>query len=226
MNEISPILEYPIDEKGRIVTRRADLAHKRPPLDAPPPSQPGSVDWTVFQMFGSIEKGVQMIESIVAGQGENAHERWTQVVLLYRTWEQKFLEKELPDKPTLNQVCHALRFDAAQFISELRVSITDVMTNIGRLRATMAVPQVVDKVIDVALSDEGDTKDRELALKLGGMIEEKGGVQVNVNQQQAVVLKGEKDRMKAPLLQFSQTVEAVDDDIRSLGVQSEDNPKE
>jgi hypothetical protein len=121
-------------------------------------------------------------------------------------------------------VAFALEMDVKEFLTGMQREIQSVMASVGHLKAAMKVPQVVDKVVEVALSDEGDTKDRELALRLGGAIDEKGSpIQINVNQQTAVVLKGDKDRMKAPLLQFSETVEEIDEEVRSNNVQSQDN---
>lgn len=214
-----PIIDYPKNESGsgsKLVLRDARLARLRPKLDAPPATQPGSVDWTVTRMFGSVDDGVRYIESLVAGQGDQAHDRWVNFCLLYREWEAKFHDGLLPTKPTLNQVCHSLDFDARQFLGELQVGMQSVMVKMGAIRAAMAIPEVVNKSIEVALSDEGDTKDRELALRLGGMIQDKTGVQVNVQQNNTNnnVLKSDRDRMKNPLLQFSQTVEAIDNDAR------------
>ena len=212
---ISPIIDYPTNSNGSLVTGRKGLLNRRPSLDAPPAIQPGSVDWTVMNMFGDIEKGVQMIESLVAGQGSQADERWIKFCLLYREWELRWRKGEYPDKPTLNQVCWSLDFDAKTFLVGMQREIQTTMSTIGHLRAALQIPAIVDKVVEVALSDEGDTKDRELALKLGGMIEEKSGVQVNVQQNNQVVLKGDKERMKTPLLQFSETVEAIDVEVRN-----------
>src|SRR5688572_13230354 len=99
MNEetelIAEILDYPLDNEGNLVTRRSGLAKMKPRLNAPPATQPGSVDWTMVAMFGSRQKAIEMIESLVAGQGENADERWVRVVLLYKQWQIQFSKGEL-----------------------------------------------------------------------------------------------------------------------------------
>jgi hypothetical protein len=213
---ISDILEYPIDANGSLVTRRGGLTRMKPKLDAPPPSQIGSVDWTMCHMFGDREKAVEIIESLVSGQGENADEKWVRFVLLYRQWEIQYRRGDLEVPPNLNQVCHSLNFDARELLGELQMGMRGLFTKIGAIKATMEIPAIVDKVIEVALSDEGDKGDRELALKLGGMIEDKSGMNVNIHNtnQNAIMLKGEKDRMKSPLLQFSDTVIDIDDEVR------------
>lgn len=187
----------------------------KPRLDAPPPSQIGSIDWTMAHLFGDRDKAVEIIESLVAGQGENADEKWVRFVLLYRQWQIQHMRGELEYEPTLNQVCHTLNFDAKDFISELQGGIQNLFTKVGSLKATMAIPAIVDKVIEVAESDEGTKADRELALKLGGMLDEHNGINIQINNQNnSVMLKSEKDRMKSPLLQFSDTVEFIDNEVR------------
>jgi hypothetical protein len=221
---ISDIIEYPVNAKGALVTRRGGLSKMKPHLNAPPPNQIGSVHWTMCHLFGSAEKAVEIIESLVSGQGENADEKWVRFVLLYRKWEMEHKRGEIVDPPTLNQVCQSLNFDAKDFLGELQMGIRTLFTKIGAIKATMAIPAIVDKVIEVAESDEGDKGDRELALKLAGMIEDKSGLNVQINNQQNnVMLKGERERMKTPLLQFSDTVEVIDAEVRKDHEQSNDS---
>lgn len=216
ITNISSIIDYPLDAEGKLVTRRSDISRMKPRLNAPPASQIGSVDWTMNHLFGDTEKAVQIIESLVAGQGENADEKWVRFILLYRGWQIKNNQGELDQAPTLNQVCYSLNFDARDFISELQMGMRALFTKIGSLKATLEIPSIVDKVIEVAKSDEGDKGDRELALKLAGMIDDKSGInlQINNTNQVAVLSKGEKDKMKTPLLQFSETVIDIDNEVR------------
>ena len=216
-----PILEYAQNETESgtsLVTRRGSLSRLRPKLDAPPATQPGSVDWVVNKMFGSTEEGVRYIESLVAGQGEQANERWIRFCLLYREWEAKHREGKLPARPTLNQVCHSLNFDARDFIGELQSGVQSLMAKVGRMKASLAVPQMVDVVVNRVLSGKGSTADNELGLKLGGMVDEKGAVQVNVQQNNINnnTLQRDKERMRNPLLQFSETVEEIDNAAREI----------
>lgn len=212
---ISEILDYPVNSEGALVTRRGDLTRMKPKLNAPPPGQIGSVDWTMSHIFGDREKAVEIIESLVAGQGENADEKWLRFVILYRKWELQHKKGDIPEPPTLNQVCHALNFDARDFLGELQVGMKNLFTKVGAIKATMAIPAIVQKVVDVAESDEGDTKDRELALRLAGMIEDKNGLNVQINNQQNnIMLKSDKEKMKSPLLQFSDTVIDIDNEVR------------
>jgi hypothetical protein len=212
---ISEILDYPVNSEGALVTRRGDLTRMKPRLNAPPANQIGSVDWTMSHLFGDREKAVEIIESLVAGQGENADEKWLRFVILYRQWELQHKKGILPDAPTLNQVCHSLNFDARDFLGELQMGMKSLFTKVGAIKAAMAIPAIVQKVVDVAESDEGDTKDRELALKLAGMIEDKNGLNVQINNQQNnIMLKGDKEKMKTPLLQFSDTVIDIDNEVR------------
>lgn len=213
---ISEIIDYPIDTNGDIVTRRKGLGLIKPRLNAPPPDQPGSVDWTMTHLFGSTSKAIEMIESLVAGQGENADAKWVKFVILYRQWEIEHKRGELVDKPTLNQVCYSLDFDATQFVRELQVGVMTLMKSMGQFKMAMASQDVLQNLKEKAINPEADVKEIELALKIGGIIDEKGGpnIQINNSNNQATLLKGEKDRMKSPLLQFRETVVEIDDEVR------------
>jgi hypothetical protein len=213
------IIDYPINGEGKLVTRRGQITRLKPKLDAPPASQPGSVDWTLNMIFGSSHRALQMIESLVAGQGDNADERWVQFILVYKKWQIEFDRGDLDKSPTFNQVCHTLNLPTEQFLRDLQMGVQNVMTKVAHLKASLAVPEVMDMVIERAKAEDADVKERELHLKIAGVIDEKGGVNVNINNsnQVAVLNKGEKDKMKTPLLQFSQTVTEIDDEVRRDG---------
>lgn len=205
------IIDYPINDEGKLVTRRAAITKLKPRLDAPPPGQPGSVDWTMTMMFRSTTHALQMIESLVAGQGDNADEKWVRFILTYKKWQLEGLQ------PTFNEVCHALNFPAEEFIRDLQVGIQSVMTKVAHLKASLKVPEVMDNVVNRAIDPKADTKDIELHLKIAGVLDEKSGVNVNINNtnQVAVMNKGERDRLKTPLLQFSGTLTEIDDEVRN-----------
>lgn len=210
------IINYPINENGDLVTRRSGLTRMKPRLDAPPANQPGSVDWSMTMLFGSRETAVKMIESLVAGQGENADEKWVRFVLLYKQWTIQHEKGELEEAPTFNQVCHSLDFDTKTFISELQTSVQSLMKLMAQTKAALHAPQVVSNLILMATDPMADVKSIELALKLGGVMEDKAGmnVQINNTNQNAVILKGDKEKLKSPLRQFSQTVKNIDDAAR------------
>lgn len=215
---INEILDYPIAADGSLVTRRGGLAKMKPKLNAPPATQPGSVDWTMTTMFGSRQRAVEMIESLVAGQGENADEKWIRVVLLYKQWQIQFSKGEINEPPTLNQVCYSLDFDAATFVRELQQGVMILMKTMSQMKAALKAPMVVDNLINKAVNPEADVKEIELALKIGGVVESGTGMAVqinnNTNNQTAVVLKSDKERLKAPLLQFNSTVRDIDVEVR------------
>lgn len=215
---INEILDYPIAADGSLVTRRGGLARMKPKLNAPPATQPGSVDWTMTHLFGSRQKAIEMIESLVAGQGENADERWVRVVLLYKQWQIQFSKGEIVEPPTLNQVCYSLDFDATTFIRELQQGVMTLMKSMSAMKASLKAPMVVDNLMNKALDPEADVKEIELALKIGGVVESGPGMAVQINNnntnQNATVLKSDKERMKSPLLQFNNTVKDIDVEVR------------
>lgn len=213
---ISEIIDYPVNGNGDIVTRRKGLSQIKPKLNAPPPNQIGSVDWTMNHLFGSTEKAIEMIESLVAGQGSNADEKWIRFILQYRQWEIDYKKDLLPAPPTLNQVCHSLDFDVGIFLKELQSGIQQVMKSLSHLRASLDAPAIVSNLTKRASSEEADVREMELALKIGGVIDSSGGVNVQINNtnQNAVMLKSEKEQMKNALHQFRSTVIDIDDEVR------------
>lgn len=190
----------------------------KPKLNAPPATQPGSVDWTMTMLFGGRQKAVEMIESLVAGQGENADEKWIKVVLLYKQWQIQFSKGEINEPPTLNQVCYSLDFDATTFIRELQQGVMSLMKSMSAMKASLKAPMVVDNLLNKALDPEADVKEIELALKIGGVVESGPGMAVQINNnntnQNATVLKSDKERLKSPLLQFNNTVKDIDVEVR------------
>lgn len=213
---ISKILDYPVDGEGKLVTRRAGLSRMKPRLNAPPATQPGSVHWTMMILFGDDTRAIEMIESLVAGQGNQADEKWVQFCLLYRKWQQDYKSGELVETPNFNQVCHSLDFDAKDFISQLQVGIQGMMKTIAHTKLALSTPRVINNLIDKASSDEADAKIIELHLKTAGITESSGGINVNVNQHNTsvVMTKGEKELMKTPLRQFSSTLDDIDEEVR------------
>lgn len=210
---------FQVNESGRgsaLVLRRAGLGNIKPRLDAPPPTQPGSADFFVAQVFGSRDRGLEFIESLVAGQAENADTKWVNVLLLYREWEARYKLGRMKDPPTLNLVCHSLNFDTPTFIRELQTGMLAYVKSQAVLTAVAASPDVIKNLNNKAKNKKADTKTIELQLRVAGVIDERGApVQVNVNQQQAVVMnKGDKDKQRSPLLQFSETVEIIDAEVR------------
>src|SRR6185369_6551378 len=111
---------YARRENGQIVARRKGLLQRRPSAEALPPDHPGSTDWTLNLMFGSVEDGVRMLESVINGQGESAREQWVELCVLYRHWQWLFEREDLPLPPTMNQVCYSLGIDTAQLLTEIQ----------------------------------------------------------------------------------------------------------
>lgn len=207
---ISEIIDYPVDESGKLITRRSGLSRMKPRLEAPPATQPGSVHWTMLMLFGDERKAIEMIESLVAGQGNYAEDKWVEFCLLYRKWEQDGLQ------PNFNQVCHSLNFEAKEFISQLQVGIQGMMKTIAHTKLALSTPRVINNLIDKATDPEAELKAIELHLKTSGILETSSGVNVNVLQQNnnTVMTKGEKELLKTPLRQFDETLTDIDAKVR------------
>jgi len=209
---------FQVNESGRgaaLVLRWPGLANIKPRLDAPPPTQPGSTDFWVTQVFGSREKGLEYIESLVAGQAENADQKWVKLILLYREWETRHKQGRLQEPPTLNMVCHSLNFDTPTFIRELQSGLVAYIKSQAIMKAIAESPKVIDNLNRKAKDKKADVRTIELQLRVAGVIDEKGApVQVNVNQQQAIIGVKDKDKLRTPLLQFSDTVQIIDEEVR------------
>jgi hypothetical protein len=175
-------------------------------------------------MFGGPEEMVRYVELLVAGAGDKAEEKWIRFCLLYREWEIRWRRGLLPKKPTLNQVCFSLGMDFQEFFQAVATGVQQTMRPILSAMASFKSPELVQGALDAGVSSEATPADRLLALRLAGIIEDKPGMNVNITNQQATILNvGDKDRLKAPLLQFSKTVEEVDSEVRKDNSRKEDD---
>lgn len=208
-------LRYPTRTNGSLVTRRSGKPQP-PSLTAPTPEQPGSIDWGASLLFGGSAQLISMLESIVAGQGDTAERRWIDFCIRYREWERQYLGGKLLIPPTLNQVCHSFKIRHEDFWLFLSASVQSLYSKLGQLKASLVSSQVIEFSISAAADLEKGGKDRELLLKLAGLLSDKSGVQVNVNQQVSMPTLGDRTRLSTPLLQFSDALRAIDDDARSL----------
>lgn len=210
-----PELEYPRDLEGKILIRPKGLQNKlRAKLPDIPASQIGGVDWTFTQMFGSVKEGIKMVEALVAGQGSKADQRWVNLLLAYKNKQEEALELGR-EAPSLNSICHLLDIPFGEFLSTITEGIKALSVALGKQRVAGAMLEVIDSSIAASRTLEG-TKDREMLLKMGGMLEDgKAGVNVSVNQQVGVQIKAED--LKAPLRQFKPEIEELDNIAREGG---------
>ena len=202
---------YDIAPDGHLIGSRGK--ERGLPSNAPGPGAIGTVDWAAKQLFESREAVVQMAESLI-GASEEGEGKWLEFCRQYREWERLWEKGLIEREPTLNDVCAVLRIPHQEFFGWLASGIATMMQSVGRLKASLAGPRVVDLALAAAADPANGTKDREMLLKMAGLLESGKGVQVNVTQQNAFVGARDKERAKSPLLQFSQTITEIDEMAR------------
>jgi len=176
-------------------------------LDAPPPETPGSVAWVAESLFGGQRQFEDMLQTIVVGQGSRGEHKWrdlVSVILRLRESGQPY---------NLNQLCVTLDIPANDLLALVGTGVRETQTAMASMKASLVAPKVIDWAMEAAAEPEGG-KDREMLLKIAGVLQDKGGVNVNVNQQVAV--KVGKEELLAPLRQFSGVAEEIDNEVRNV----------
>lgn len=205
-----PIINYPKKEDGSLVSRGERL----PPFPSRsiPSTQPGSLHHLATLAYGSSEQFVQLIESIVAGQGQIPDPEWQRFCVLYREWQRQRSAGQIKRDPNLNDVQIALKIETESFFGRLANAIGGLFRKLAMLKAVQKLPDLVDAMSRAIEDTEHGFNDRKLMAEIGGLYTSKSGVQVNVNQQVGMRV-GINNNLPA-LSQFSSTVEAVDDVVR------------
>lgn len=183
-------------------------------LEAPPPETPGSVAWVAEAVFGGQRQFEDMLTSIVVGQGAKGELRWRQFVstiLKLRETNQEY---------NLNQLCLTLDVSARDLMALVGAGVKEVQAGIAVLKASLAAPEIIQYSLIASRDPEKGKGDREMLLKIAGVIEPSGpGVSVNVNQQ--VSMKVGKEELLAPLRQFQGVAEAIDNSVRGEVIDGE-----
>lgn len=177
-------------------------------LDAPPPETPGSVAWVAEAVFGGQRQFEDMLQSIVVGQGAQGDHRWRELMSVIL---------RLRDSGTdynLNQLCSTLGLSASELLSFVGQGVQEVQKGIAAMKASLKAPEVIDWALVAAQDPENGTKDRQMLLTIAGVLQDKGGVNVNVNQQ--VAMKVGKEELLAPLRQFNGVATEIDSALRDV----------
>ena len=175
-------------------------------LEAPPPETPGSVAWVAEAVFGGQCQFENMLQAIVVGQGAQGDHRWRDLVSVIL---------RLRDSGTdynLNQLCLTLNLSASELLSFVGQGVQEVQKGIAVMKASLKAPEVIDWAVAAAQDPESGTKDRQMLLTIAGVLQDKGGVNVNVNQQ--VGVKIGKEELLAPLRQFNGVATEIDSVLR------------
>lgn len=181
-----------------------------PSSKAPAPESPGTLDWTADVIYGGREQLVGMIETLARGEGEGDG-MWRKFYLTYKQWQIDWEAGHLPHPPTLNQVAYALKISAPQLFERLAADTSAIYSRIGRLKAALATPQVIDAAIMASRDIESGYKDRELLLKLGGTLADNRGPLVAIQNNQTTI----NTAPAQPILsQFSEQAAELDAQLR------------
>lgn len=175
-------------------------------LEAPPPETPGSVAWVAEAVFGGQRQFEDMLQAIVVGQGAQGDHRWRDLVSVIL---------RLRDSGTdynLNQLCLTLGLSSSELLSFVGQGVQEVQKGIAVMKASLKAPEVIDWAVAAAQDPESGTKDRQMLLTIAGVLQDKGGVNVNVNQQ--VGVKIGKEELLAPLRQFYGVATEIDSVLR------------
>ena len=149
-------------------------------LDAPPPETPGSVAWAAEAIFGGQRQFEDMLQTIVVGQGSKGEHRWrdlVSVILRLRESGQSY---------NLNQLCVTLDIPASDLMALVGEGVRETQASLARTKASLLSQEIIDWAHAAAREPEAGFKDREMLLRIGGVLPDKGGVSVNVNQQVGV----------------------------------------
>lgn len=177
-------------------------------LDAPAPETPGSVAWVAEAVFGGQRPFEEMLQAIVVGQGAAGEPRWRELV------SAMMLFRKRGESYNLNQLCITMGIPFGELLGFIGEGVREVQAGIALMKASLAAPQVIDYSLIAAMDPDNGRGDREMLLKVAGVLQDKSGVSVNVNQQ--VGIKVGKDELLTPLKQFSQVATEIDNTLRNV----------
>lgn len=211
-------LQYPLKKDGSLLSRGSAIP--KLPKTAPHASQPGSVHWSACLIYGGPERFVQLLESIVAGQGQLAEQDWQRFCVIYREWQRQRRAGELSRDPNLNDVTVALKINAESFFAGVSQAVSGLFTKIALLKASEFSIEAVDLTREAMKDLEKGGADRERMLKLAGLSQAAPGLVVNNVNQVGVKVQVETkvERLAGPLMQFRDTVEEIDENVRTEAV--------
>lgn len=183
-------------------------------LEAPPPETPGSVAWVAEAVFGGQRQFEDMLTSIVVGQGAKGDPKWRQLVSLV------IKLRETSGDYNLNQLCQTLEIPGKDLLQFVGAGVQEVQKVMATVKASLAAPQVIDSAILASMDPEKGKGDREMLLKIAGVIEP-SGPGVSINMQQNVGIKVGKEELLAPLRQFQGVAEEIDNSVRGDVIEGE-----
>lgn len=183
-------------------------------LEAPPSETPGSVAWVAEAVFGGQRQFEDMLTSIVVGQGAKGDLKWRHLVSVILKL------RDSGELYNLNQLCVSMDLATESLLSFVGSGLGEIQKHISVMKAKLAAPEVIEYA-QLAMRDlEKGRGDREMLLKIAGVIEP-SGPGVSINMQQNVGIKVGKEELLAPLRQFQGVAEEIDNSVRGDVIEGE-----
>jgi len=194
------------DKVGMVVYKQAGDFMVPPVGDvvAAREGESGTVDWVLGQALGPRKEALGWLEGLVKST-DLFEVPIGRMVLAAKTWI------EQGERWDWNKAAAVAGVSSEQVMSELAKGMRQLGQMTAMVKMARELPKVAEATIESAqiLGKEGFS-DREMVLKMMGLVESKGGVQVNVQQNNVNRMEGLKGGGLAPLKQFTEGAEEID----------------
>lgn len=172
------------------------------------PDTPGSVEWTANSVFGGRLEFKKLLQQLVVSAGSEGDQRWRDLVSL------DIRLTEAGESPDLNQLCATAGVDGRELLAFVGKGVQQMYAGLARLKAVLHAPQIVDLARLAAEDLEKGRGDREMLLKIAGVIEPSGGITIN-NTANAVAQASVKEELRNPFRRFRDVASEVDEAVRA-----------
>lgn len=169
-----------------------------------PADTPGSPEWTANAVFGGRLEFKKMLQQLVVGAGAQGEQRWRDLVSL----DLRLAERG--EDVDLNQLCATAGVDGRELLAFVGRGVQSMYAGLARLKASLAAPGVIDVAELAAQDPEKGRGDREMLLRIAGVIEPSGGVVINNTAVAQARAEAGGDSLRAPLMQFRETLGEID----------------
>lgn len=201
---------YNLNDNGRILDSGM-TGVLTPSKRALPADAVGSLDWQMIRLFGSREQALDMLEAFLYDRESDP--LIYQFCAVYRQWEKDYQEGKLDEAPNLNQVAFRLKLDTNTVFDLVTEGTKRLAGRMSTVRASQLSPQIIEAAGQFALNPDG-YKDRELILKVSGVIQDQKGIALNVNQQVGVKVETNIKIPEGVSQRFVEVSKEIDDKVR------------
>ncbi len=177
-------------------------------VEAQREGESGSVDWVLSQALGPKEAALGWLEGLVR-KTDVFEVPIGRMVLAAKAW----VDAKQPWN--WNKAAVVAGVTSEQVMAELAKGMRQLGQMTAMVKMARELPKVAEAAVESAqiLGKEGFS-DREMILRMMGLIESKPGVSVNVQQNNITKVDGLKGGGLEPLKQFSEGAEEIDRGFR------------